>query len=168
MVRATFTAVPRRLNVLAARVLVFAAVGFVVLIPTALIAFTIGQSLLSSKHIETTLGAPNVTRAVIGSALYLVAIGLFGAALGWLLRHTAGAISTLFGVLLIVPILIQLLPDPWPDRISKWLPGDAGRVLWTVRHQNNLLSPWTVFGMLMLYVAAITIAAAVLLKRRDV
>jgi len=168
MVRATFTAVPRRLNVLAARVLVFATVGLVVLIPTTLIAFLLGQQLLSSKHIETTLGAPNVTRAVIGAALYMVAIGLFGAALGWLLRHTAGAISTLFAILLIIPILIHLLPDPWPDRINKWLPGQAGQVLWQVRRDANTLSPWGGFGMLIVYVAAITIAAAILLQRRDV
>lgn len=168
MVRATFTAVPRRLHVLVARVLVFAGVGLVVLIPTTLIAFTIGQDLLSSKHIETTLSAPNVTRAVIGAALYLVAIGLFGAALGWLLRHTAGAISTLFGILLIIPILIHLLPDPWPDRINKWLPGQAGQVLWQVRRDANTLSPWAGFGMLMLYVAAITVIAGILLQRRDV
>ena len=168
MVRATFTAVPRRVNVLVARILVFAVIGLVVLIPTTLVAFTLGQDLLSSKHIETTLSAPHVTRAVIGAALYLVAIGLFGAALGWLLRHTAGAISTLFGILLIVPILIHLLPDPWPDRINKWLPGQAGQVLWQVRHQANTLGPWAGFGMLMLYVAGITVAAGILLQRRDV
>jgi ABC-2 type transport system permease protein len=168
MIRATFTAVPRRLNVVAARVVVFATVGLVVLIPTTLIAFLLGQQLLSSGHLETTLGAPNVARAVIGAALYMVAIGLFGAALGWLLRHTAGAISTLFAILLIIPILIHLLPDPWPDRINKWLPGQAGQVLWQVRRDANTLSPWGGFGMLMLYVAVITIAAAILLNRRDV
>jgi ABC-2 type transport system permease protein len=168
MIRATFTAVPRRTNVLVARALVFAATGLVALVPTTIVAFLLGQQFLSSKHIETTLGAPNVTRAVVGAALYLVAIGLFGVGLGWLLRHTAGAIATLFAILLIVPILIHFLPDPWPDRISKWLPGDAGQALWAVRPTGSSLGPWAGFGMLLAYVAATLIAAAILLRRRDV
>jgi len=168
MIRATFTAVPRRLAVLTGRSVVFAVVTFVLLLPTCVIAFVLGQHLLSSKDIQTHFGAPGVTRAVIGAALYLVAIGLLGVALGWLVRHTAGAIAVLVGLLLILPILVHLLPDPWPDRISKWLPGDAGQALWAVRHDPTSLAPWAGFGILMLYVAAGLIGAALLLHRRDV
>jgi ABC-type transport system involved in multi-copper enzyme maturation permease subunit len=168
MVRATFTAVPRRLSVLVGRTVVFAVVTAVVLLPTCVVAFVLGQHLLSSAHIQTTFSAPGVTRAVVGAGLYLVAIGLLGVALGWLLRHTAGAIAVLVGVLLIVPILVHLLPDPWPDRISKWLPGQAGQALWAVRHDPTMLAPWSGFGILMLYVVAALIAAALLLTRRDV
>lgn len=168
MIRATFTAVPRRLNVLVARSLVFAGMAAAALVPTTVVAFLLGQQLLSSKHIETTLDAPHVARAVVGAGLYLVAIGLFGVALGWLLRHTAGAIATLFGLLLILPLLVHFLPDPWPDRISKWLPSEAGQALWAVRPQLYALGPWVGFAVLCGYVAAALVAAGVLLLRRDV
>jgi ABC-2 type transport system permease protein len=168
MIRATFTAVPHRISVLLARSSVFAVTTVVVLVPTTVVAFLLGQHFLSAKHIETTLSAPGVARAVIGAALYLVAIGLFGMALGWLVRHTAGAIAVLFGLLLVVPILVHFLPDPWPDRISKWLPGDAGQALWTVRPDAHTLGPWAGFAVLLGYVAAAIVAAAVLLRARDV
>jgi ABC-2 type transport system permease protein len=168
MIRATFTAMPRRVIVLVARAVVFAAVTIALLVPTVIGAFLLGQQLLSSKHIETHLGAPSVTRAVLGAALYMVAIGLLGVGLGWLLRHTAGAIATLVVVLLIVPIIIQFLPHPWPNDIGRWLPGGAGQAILTVRPDANLLGPWAGFGMLMLYVVAVLAAAAALLRARDV
>ena len=168
MIRATFTAVPRRLAVLVARAMVFAVVTVIVLIPTCIVAFVLGQHLLSPKHIQTDFSAPGVTRAVIGAALYLVAIGLLGVALGWLLRHTAGAIAVLVTLLLIVEILVHLLPSPWPDRIAPYLPAEAGQALWTIKPDPHTLAPWTGFGVLMAYVVTSLVAAAILLRRRDV
>src|SRR5947209_5388726 len=131
-IRATFTAVPRRMPVYLAKPLLFAALSLLALVPTAFAAFAVGQQMLSSKQINTTLGAPNVTRAVVGAGLYLAVVGLFGVALGWLLRHTAGAISTLFGVLLVLPLLVRVLPSPWSDDVSKWLPSGAGQAVFAV------------------------------------
>lgn len=172
MVRATMAAVPRRLPVLAARVVVFASLMLVVLIPTVFAAFFVGQELLSAKHIDTTLSAPHVLRAVFGAGLYLVGIGLLGMGLGWLLRHTAGAIATLFGILLIVPLLVHFLPDPWPADVTKWLPGGvegtAGVAVWNTRQGLHSLGPWAGYGVLIAYVAAVLVVGAVMLRRRDV
>jgi len=44
-----------------------------------------GQSILARQHLAVSLGEPGVTRAVIGSALYLVVAGLIGLGLGTLL-----------------------------------------------------------------------------------
>ena len=74
---------------------------------------------------------------MVGAALYLAAVGLLGVALGWLLRHTAAAISTLFGVLLILPLLARALPSPWSDDVSKWLPSGAGQALWARRTEQR-------------------------------
>lgn len=166
-IRATFTAVPRRLPVYGAKPLVFAVLSLIALIPTTFAAFEVGQQLLSSKHIETTLSAPGVTRAVIGAALYLTVVGLFGVALGWLMRHTAGAISTLFGVLLVLPILVHVLPSPWSDNVDKWLPSTAGQAVFGVRTDVSAFGPWTGFGLLCAYVAALLVLGAVLVARRD-
>jgi len=166
-IRATFTAVPRRLPVYVAKPLVFAVLSLLALVPATFAAFIVGQQLLSSKHINTTLGAPGVTRAVIGAALYLVVIGLFGLALGWLMRHTAGAISTLFGVLLIAPILVHVLPSPWSDNVDKWLPSTAGQAIFGVRPEASTFGPWTGFGLLCAYVAVLLALGAVMVSRRD-
>jgi len=166
-IRATFTAVPRRLPVYAAKPLVFAVLSLVALVPTTLAAFEVGQQLLSSKHINTTLSAPGVSRAVVGAALYLVVVGLFGVALGWLMRHTAGAISTLFGVLLVAPILVHVLPSPWSENVDKWLPSTAGQAIFGVRTDVSGFGPWTGFGVLCAYVAALLVLGAVFVARRD-
>jgi ABC-type transport system involved in multi-copper enzyme maturation permease subunit len=166
-IRASFIAVPRRLPVYLGKPLVFAALSLVALVPTTFAAFFAGQELLSSKGINTTIGAPGVTRAVVGAALYLTVVGLFGVALGWLLRHTAGAISTLFAILLILPILARVLPSPWNDDVAKWLPGEAGQAIFGIRLEGVSFTPWVGFGVFCAYVAAFLVAGAVLVARRD-
>ncbi|MDQ1699463.1 MAG: type transport system permease protein [Frankiaceae bacterium] len=168
MIRATFTAVPRRMTVFLARLSLFAMMTFAVLLPTAIVSFLVGQTILAREHLDTTLGAPHVLRAVVGCALYLVAIGLLGMALGWLIRHTAGAIFTLVGVLFVVPLVIVFMPAPWPNRLEKWLPGGAGQAILHTVHDADSLGPWTGYGVLVLYVVAVLVAAAVLLRTRDV
>lgn len=168
MVRSTFTAVPRRLAVLAARLLVFAAILLVVLVPSMFAAFEVGQHFLAPKAIDIALSAPGVGRAVLGGGLYLVAVGVLGMGLGWALRHTAGAIATLFGLLFMLSLIVRFLPDPWPSRISTWLPLEAGSAVWTVHPGGHSLAPWAGFGVLMGYAAAALVVGAVLLRTRDV
>ena len=166
-IRATFAAAPRRLSVYLAKPLLFAALSLLALVPTTFAAFVVGQQMLSSKNIQTTLSAPGVARAVIGAALYLAVVGLLGVALGWLLRHTAGAISTLFGVLLILPLLARVLPSPWDSDVSKWLPSEAGRAVFSVRPDPGSFGPWTGFAVCCMYVAALLVIGAVAVIRRD-
>jgi ABC-type transport system involved in multi-copper enzyme maturation permease subunit len=170
MIRATMSAVPRRLPALWAKAAVFSVVTFVVTGIAALIAFTLGQRLLRSTGVSAHLGDAGVLRAVIGSALYVTAVGLLGMGFGALLRHTAGAISMLVGVLLLLPTITAFLPSSWQDHIRKFLPGDAGQQIMRVREPfgEAALSPWVGFGVFVAYVAVVMAGAAVLLKRRDV
>src|SRR5213075_1837773 len=78
MIRASMTAVPRRLPVLAGKAVVYALVTFCLMAPASLVAFLSSRAILSSRNIETSFTAPGVPRAVIGAALYLTVIGLFG------------------------------------------------------------------------------------------
>ena len=57
MIRASFTAVPKRLAVLWAKAGVFSAVTFALMLPAVLVAFFVGQAILSRHHINTTFGA---------------------------------------------------------------------------------------------------------------
>jgi ABC-type transport system involved in multi-copper enzyme maturation permease subunit len=167
MIRTTFTAMPRRATVLAAKAFVFAVVAFAVALVGCVLAFAIGQSIFAQKHVGLSISAPGALRAIVGGALYLTVVGLLGLALGTLLRRTAGAIATLFGLLLIVPLLVGALPDPWATDINKYLPGDAGRALFTVAPQSSLLSPAGGLIVLACWALGSLIVAGMVLCRRD-
>jgi len=86
-----------------------------------LVTFLLGQGILGDGK-NTTLGADNVLRAVIGAGFYLAGIGVFGIAVGALMRNTAVAISIVVAALLIVPGLARLmLPDAWHTTLSPYL-----------------------------------------------
>ncbi len=168
MIRATFTSVPQRMTVFFARLTVFVSTTLVVLVPTAIVAFLVGQTILARKHVDTTLGAPHVWRGVLGCALYLAAIGIFGMGLGWLIRNTAGAIFALVGVVFVAPIIAQSMPDPWPERLAKWLPDGAGQSIIHVHVDPHRFGPWAGYGVLIGYVVIVLAVAAALLRSRDV
>ncbi|MGW5237726.1 hypothetical protein ACWEOW_02195 [Monashia sp. NPDC004114] len=167
MVRATFAAVPKRLPVLWAKTFVFGAVTFVLTVPACLVAFLIGQYILSGKQLQASLGQPDVLRAVIGAALYLTVVGLLGLGLGALLRNTAGGISALFGILLVVPVIVRFLPTSWSDPINKYLPSTAGQGITHVHVDPTLLAPWTGFAIFVGYAVVVLAVAGVMLRRRD-
>jgi ABC-type transport system involved in multi-copper enzyme maturation permease subunit len=167
MIRATMSAAPTRLPVIWAKVAVFGVVTYVVGTATAFVSFFVGQALLSSQHIQTTLSAPGVLRAVLGVGLYLTVVGLLGVALGWIIRSTAGGIATLFGLLLVLPALGEALPDSWSQHIVPYLPSDAGQSVTAVHPDPGSLGPWTGFGWFCVYMLAGFVLAVVLVRRRD-
>jgi len=167
MIRATLAAVPTRLPVLWAKAALFAVVVWVLTTASALVAFLIGQSLLASRHIGISLSDPGALRMVLGAGLYLTVVGLLGVAVGALVRNTAGGIATVFGVLLVVPVLAEALPTSWGNHINQWLPSNAGQSLLSLHHEAHTLQPWTGFAVFCLYAVVALAGAAVLLKRRD-
>jgi ABC-2 type transport system permease protein len=167
MIRASLSAAPTRLPVLWAKMIVFAVVTFVVTTVSSFVAFFSAQAFLSSQHIETTISAPGVFRAVLGCGLYLTAVGLLGVALGWIIRHTAGAIASVFGLLLVLPALGDALPDNLAPHILPYLPSNAGQQLVAVHSEAGMLAPWTGFAVFCVYLVVAVVVAVVLLKRRD-
>lgn len=168
MIRSSVAAVPRRLPVLWAKAVVFGLVTLVLMVGAALAAFTVGQRVLAGQHIQTTLGAPGVTRAVLGAAAYLTLIGLLGLGLGALLRNSAAAISTLVGAVLVVPILVNFLPSDWQVHIARWLPSAAGESMMTVHPTSAQLTAGAGAVVLVAYVVVVGAAGAISLARRDV
>jgi len=167
MIRSTFAAVPKRLPVLWAKAGVFAAVTLAVSLPAVLIVFFVGQSILSSQHIQIAFSHPGVARAVIGAALFLTVMGVFGLGIGAIVRHTAGGIVTLVAILFVLPPILGLLPSSWSNAINPYLPSSAADVLWTITPEAHTLSPWAGFALFCGYAAASLAIAAVLLVRRD-
>jgi hypothetical protein len=168
MIRSTLIAVPKRLPVLWAKLAVYAVVSFVLMVPAVLIGFFSSQAILSGHHIlQISFGAPGVARSLLGGALYVALVAIFALGIGALVRNTAGGIATFAGIFFVIPPLMNILPTSWNDAISKYLPSDAGRQLFSLHHGAHTLSPlWG--GLLMLGYCALTVAvAAVLLVRRD-
>ena len=169
MIRSTFIAVPKRLPVLWAKVGVYAAVSFALMVPAVIIGFFASQAILARHNLlQTSFTAPGVTRSVIGGAVYVMLVGVFALAIGALVRSTAGGIATFAGIFFVIPPLMNILPTSWNDAISKYLPSEAGRQLFSLHQGTHSLSP-AGGGLLFLGYCAVAVAvAAVLLIRRDV
>lgn len=165
MIRATFSAVPRRLPVLWAKLLVFSGVTLVLMLVAAFVAFLGGQQLLTTHG--TTLSAPHVLRAVLGVALYLTVVGILGVALGFIVRSTAGGIASLVGLLLVLPTIGRVLPSDWQQNVIPYLPSNAGGALFSLKPDPGTLAPWTGFGVMCLWAVVAVAAAALLVRRRD-
>ena len=166
MIRASLTAVPRRLPVLWGKLAVFAGVVGPVSIAATFIAFFVGQSLLASQHLQVTIGSPGALRMVIGGGVYLMLVGLIGMALGGLLRNTAAAISTLVALLFVIPPILDLLPSSWANNIGPYLPSTAGESFWA-QTTGAHLSALNGFLVLLAWTAVAIAAAAIRLVSQD-
>ena len=141
MIRTTLAAVPARLPVLWGKLATFVGVLAPVVLVGVLVSFFAGMAILDAGGAATVSWSDvGVTRAVIGTAVYLVGLGVIGVALGILLRGTAGGIGTVIGAVLFVPILASaLLPDSW-DGVLKYLPSNAGQAFTALNPGDTLLS----------------------------
>ena len=167
MIRASLSAVPKRLPVLWGKAIVFGAVTFCLMLPSVLIAFFASQAILGRHHASYSWHHPGVARAVIGAALYLVVTAVFSLGIGTILRNTAGGIATFAAIFFVLPPLMNVLPSSWNNAISPYLPSDAGRAIIDLTHGSDTLAPWTGFGVFAAYAAGTMALAAIVLLRRD-
>jgi ABC-2 type transport system permease protein len=166
-IKATLTAVPQRLKVLLAKALVLLVVALVVGTVTSFAAFFLGQLFWERVDLATSLSDRDVLRAVLGGGLYVAGSGLFGYAFGVLLRHTAGAITAVVALLLVLPPLTLLLPGEWGETIEKNFTSNAGQTITTVTPAPNLLDPWVGYAVFTVQWLVVLTAGAVLMHRRD-
>jgi ABC-2 type transport system permease protein len=168
MIRASFTAVPRRLPVLWAKAGVFALVTFLLAVPSVLAAFFASQAILGRHDIlQVSFSDPGVARSVLGGAVYLTLVGVFALAIGAIIRNTAGGISVFAALFFVIPPLLLLLPSSWHDAISPYLPSEAGRAIFSLTHGSDMLAPGPGLALFVGYTVLATVVAAVLLVRRD-
>ncbi|MCX4905330.1 ABC transporter permease [Streptomyces sp. NBC_00878] len=155
MIRATFTASPQRHRVLTAKLLIFFVVAFVV---SALAIGVVG--LITSGMDGGTSDTPWGGTVLMG-ALYVSLLGVLALAVGSMLRHSAGAITAMLGVVL-VPAVLPLMP-------KKMMEYNAPNALAQIFHldsEGGNGGPQLVF--LAVVTAAAIAGAYVLLEKRDV
>ncbi|WP_446040498.1 ABC transporter permease subunit [Streptomyces sp. SID1121] len=105
MIRTTLTACPSRVRVLGAKSLVFFLLIFVLtVVTTALVgALQVAITDAPSPSGETWF------RSTVGVSLYLATLGLLALAVGALIRHSAGAITIMIGVVLMPLVLAMFM-----------------------------------------------------------
>lgn len=165
MIHTTFTALPRRLEVLAAK-------GFVV----AVLVLTAGAVAVAGSvlagHVLLPDGLPldgPVVRAATGSVLYLGLIALLSVGTAAVVRDAAAATGLVLGLLYLTPIITTLVSDPtWYARLQKLSPMTAGlAVQATVDVEALPIAPWSGLGVLALWAAAALVAGGLVLRLRD-
>src|ERR1700722_6096838 len=165
-IRATFAAVPRRGWVLAAKAVVIAAVALGAGEVLAFLSFAVGQAAVPHGDVHATLGQPGVLRAVLMAGAYPALIALIGLGLAALIRHTAGAISAVAGVVFVLPLI--LLPFGDHNPAMKFLPMViAENSLPGVKPVAHSLSAGAGLGLLCLYAAVALAAGGWAMARRD-
>ena len=172
MIRTSLSAVPRRIRMMSAKFLVFTAAALLVGEVISVSAFSISQALIHGQAPSASFGQHLVLRVVLGAGLYLVLIGLFGAAVAVLVRHAAAGIAVVVGTLFIVPGVVQLLPTSWANPIEEYWPAgvfdtNAGSQIFLTHGGPHALSAWTGLGEFALFVAVLTAIAFYFLERRD-
>jgi ABC-type transport system involved in multi-copper enzyme maturation permease subunit len=168
MIRTTLAAVPTRLPVLWGKLTTFVGVLAPVVVLGVLTSFFAGMAILDAGGAATVgWSGDGVARAVLGTAAYLVGLGVIGVAVGVLMRSTAGAIGTVIGAVLFVPTLASaLLPDSW-DGVLQYLPSNAGQAFTSLTADDSLLSPGAGMAVFAGWVLLAIAGAGLALTRRD-
>ncbi|NNN02881.1 MAG: ABC transporter permease subunit [Acidimicrobiaceae bacterium] len=168
-IRSTLAATPQRTRVLIAKAGVVGALSLVVGEVLSFGAFFLGQSLLRSPAPHAQLSQPHVLQAVVGGGVVIGLLGLFALGIATLIRHSAGAITTYVGILLVVPIILQTLPSSFSQPILKFMPFHISDVMTSTVTvgQGSSLSPWVGAGVLALYAFGTLAVGGYLLRRRD-
>jgi ABC-type transport system involved in multi-copper enzyme maturation permease subunit len=112
----------------------------------------------------------HVLAAIVGSALFVTVVALIAFGLGAIIRHTAGAISSVFGLMFVLSIIIQILPDHWRWDVMRFFPDAAGRVISvTLPGQGNehLGSTWPQFLVTVIWAVVLVGVGGYLFRKRD-
>lgn len=167
MIGSTLSAVPRRVPVLWAKLVVFISVTLVSMVAISFVAFLAAQGLISRYRTGYSLSDPGVFRVVLGTGVYLTLVGVLGAMIGWIVRSTPGALVTFFALLLVVPIIFGNLLGSWGAHVAQFMPDKAGGAFATSVPEPPQLSSWAGVAVLVAWVVVLGVAAIVTLRRRD-
>jgi ABC-2 type transport system permease protein len=175
MIRATFTAMPRRFAVLAAK----AAVLSGLVLPAAIIGVAgcllAGREILPGQGFTAARGFALLSlahgptlRAAAGSVLYLALIGLLALGVATMVRDSAAATGTVLGLLYLAPILAAFVANPvWQRRMERYAPMSAGLTIQDTTGGHPPVGPWGGLAVLAVWAAAALLAGGLLLRFRD-
>jgi ABC-2 type transport system permease protein len=172
LIRTTFSAVTSRVRVLRAKSAVVGSLALVVGAVSAFTAVALGRLTYAGTAVVPDLLSGEVLRAVLGIGVYVAGIAVIGVCLGFLFRSTAAGVGILAVTLLIVPALVQLLPDSAGDLVSRILPSSAGaafanEAVSMTNRTVELLSPGAGLAVFAAWVVGLLAVSAWSLRHRD-
>jgi ABC-2 type transport system permease protein len=172
-IRTTFSAMPGRAGVLAAKAGVLTALTAAAAVAGVLGSLLVGRMVLPGNgfdpahghHLLSLTDGP-VLRAAAGSVLYLVLVALLALGVGAAVRDPAPAVAIVLGLLYLTPLLARLSTDPdWQLLVRRLSPMDAGLAVQTTT--TGLMDPWLGLGVLAAWAAAALGIGAAALRLRD-
>jgi len=166
LIRTTLAATPQRGLVLAAKAVLAGLVSFALAVVITFTVFLTGQGILSGAHApHVSLGDHHVLLHLLGTVCYLTATGLIGLFAGVLVRSAAAAVISMFGLLLVLPLLAdKITPDAVTRHTVPYLPANLGDEM---VHHHQGLSPGVAVAGLAAWVLVLAAAAAFSLRHRD-
>ena len=119
-ITSTFLAAPRRSRVLAAKMLLYGALGAgIALVTMGFVVAVASASMLPFEHAPITASA--VARVLVGAVIGLCLYAVLGVSIGSVITNQVAAIVTALLWVLLVQALVGLA---FPD-VNRWLPGGA-------------------------------------------
>ena len=177
MIRTTFTAMPRRWTVLAAKATVLTALVLAAAAVAVAGSLAAGRLLLAGNGITAAHGFAVISlthgpvlRAAAGSVFSLALIGLLALGIATIVRASAAATGAVLGVLYVPPVVALFLgSEPtWQHWVERYTPTNAGLAIVNTTGLRDLpISPWAGLGILAAWAAAALLTAGVLLHLRD-
>jgi ABC-2 type transport system permease protein len=178
LIRTTLAMKPQRVTVFAAKALVLCGAVLVTAVIGTIAAVLVGRTALTGKGLTAHLGyaqpalsAGSLQRAVAGTVLYLMLVGLLTAGIAAALRHAGAAIATAVTVLYAPYMVTLLVPMPAQtlDRIRDASPMTAGLAVQTTvaGTGTSSLPPWAGLAVLAAYAAGALLIGGALFARRD-
>lgn len=169
MIRTTAVACPSRGRVLTAKAIVFFSVAFVITFTSVVIVALADVALLDGAREPS---GQEWLKGTVGISLYIALLGLLSLVVGSIIRHSAGAITIMIGLLL-APLVIALfmfsesLNDLRQALFEYSIPNQL-----SVFYSNSLTesgpSGWDPLWIALGVTAAAFAAAYALLEKRDV
>jgi ABC-type transport system involved in multi-copper enzyme maturation permease subunit len=170
MMRTSLTAFPRRGTLFAAKTTVLTLVVLLVGLIIAFASYLLASPFYTRHGVELSLGHTSNLRALLAVPVYLTLIALMGLGLGYLLRHTAAAISSLVGLLFVIPIITNFLPGRIGKDVNNVVPSNAGGAMMITHPTTTGTPPLTPLGgliALLIWTAMLVVPALLLFRHRD-
>jgi ABC-2 type transport system permease protein len=167
LIRATFTALPRRFEVLLAKATLLLAGVLAASVPAVVASVVAGRRLADSYP---SLGAGAVLRAATGSILYLCLIAVLALGIAAAVRSAVAAAGITLGLLYLAPAVLDMFHNPdWQRWIYRVAPSTAGTTIQqTVDMAGLPIGPWAGLGVAALWAFGAFALGAFVLRARDV
>jgi ABC-2 type transport system permease protein len=165
MIRSTLTAVPKRTPALAAKAVVLFVASFIVGAIATFAASLISVPILAERGVDVQFDGAFISRLLLAS-LYLALTSVFALGIGTILRSSAGALSAVLGVVLLLPFLVfqlEFAKADWLRALPPYLFSNAGAGMYT----GGVFEQWQFFLIVVAWTAVSLGLGALLLKRRD-